>query len=113
MQVVRRANAPTRTNPDGSRSWIGHGDRLMMVAAEIGGGPRTEPNPPHSHPHEQIGYLEEGELIVWVGDEQARVGPGDFWVIPGGAPHTVQLLSKTAKLVECFTPIREDFLAKA
>jgi quercetin dioxygenase-like cupin family protein len=110
MQVVRRGAAPTRTNPDGSRQWIGHGEHLMMVAAEIGGGPAAKPNTPHAHPHEQIGYLEQGELVVFIGDEQSRVSPGDFWVIPGGVPHTVQLLTKTAKLVECFTPIREDFL---
>ena len=110
MQVVRRSAAPTRSGPDGSRQWIGHGDRLMLVAAEIVGGPRPKPNPPHSHPHEQIGYVEEGELLVFIGGEQARVGPGDFWVVPGGAPHTVQLLSKSARLVECFTPIREDLL---
>ena len=110
MKVVRRASPPTKVSPEGHRSWIGHSDHLMMVAAEIGGGPAAKPNTPHSHPHEQIGYLEEGELIVWVGDEQERVGPGDFWIIPGGKPHTVQLLSKSAKLVECFTPIREDFL---
>ena len=54
--------------------------------------------------------MEEGELRFFIGDEQARVGPGDFWMVPGGAPHTVQLLSKSARLVECFTPIREDLL---
>jgi mannose-6-phosphate isomerase-like protein (cupin superfamily) len=110
MQVVRRSAAPTRVLPDGNRQWIGHGDRLMLVQAEIGGGPFAKPNPPHSHPHEQIGYVVEGELNVFIGSEQARVGPGDFWVIPGGMQHTVQLLTKTARLVECFSPIREDFL---
>jgi quercetin dioxygenase-like cupin family protein len=112
MQVVKKNQGPTKRADDGSRLWIGHGEKLMLVAAEIEGGPAPEPKPPHSHPHEQIDYLEAGELIVFIGDENMRVGPGDFWMIPGGVPHSVQLLTKSARLLECFTPIREDFLKK-
>ena len=50
MKVVRRASPPTKVSPEGHRSWIGHSDHLMMVAAEIGGGPAVKPNTPHSHP---------------------------------------------------------------
>ncbi len=110
MQVVRTSAAPSRTKPDGSRQWIGHGDRLMMVVVELKGGPAPKPNPAHAHPHEQIGYLEQGELVVIIGAEQARVSPGDFWVIPGGVSHTVQLLTERARLIEVFTPLRDDFL---
>lgn len=112
MQVVRSKGDPTKRADDGSPMWIGHGAKLMLVAAEIRGGPWPEPKPPHAHPHEQIDYLEEGELVVVIGDERQRVGPGDFWMIPGGIPHSVQLLTKSARLLECFTPIREDFLKK-
>ena len=62
MQVVRRSEAPTRVNPDGSRQWIAHAERVMMVSAEIAGGPKDRPNPPHAHPHEQIGYLEDAVI---------------------------------------------------
>lgn len=109
MKVVRRSAGPTKVTPDGNRQWFGHGERMSLMVAEFTGGPKSEPNPPHAHPHEQIGYVVDGEIRIFIGDEQATVGPGDFWVIPGGASHTVQLLTKTARLVECFSPVREDF----
>ena len=38
--------------------------------------------------------------------------PGDLYAIPPDLPHSIQLFSKTARLVDCFTPLREDFLGK-
>jgi hypothetical protein len=35
---------------------------------------------------------------------------GDLYGIPPDVPHTIQLLSKTACLIDSFTPIRDDFL---
>lgn len=28
-------------------------------------GPTSEPDPPHSHPHEQVSYVSEGEIIFF------------------------------------------------
>jgi quercetin dioxygenase-like cupin family protein len=39
-----------------------------------------------------------------------RVKAGDMIVVPPDAPHTVELLSTAARLIDCFHPIREDFL---
>jgi hypothetical protein len=38
------------------------------------------------------------------------LGAGDLFAVPGGVPHSIQLLSATARLVDTFNPIREDFL---
>src|ERR1700722_9262162 len=43
----------------------------------------------HSHPHEQMGYLLEGEADFYIGDQHRRVKPGDIWRIPGGTLHKV------------------------
>jgi hypothetical protein len=30
--------------------------------------------------------------------------------VPSGKEHTIQLLTKTAKLIDSFTPLRQEFL---
>jgi quercetin dioxygenase-like cupin family protein len=84
----------------------------MAVVIDFEDGPHAEPDPPHSHPHEQVTYVAEGELYFFVDGEPHRLGPGDLIAVPGRVPHTIQLLTKTARLVDTFTPVRDDFLKK-
>lgn len=90
-----------------------HTDKLMMVQIEFTDGPTSAPDPFHSHPHEQVAYVAEGEIILFVADEPGvNLKPGDHYAIPSGIPHTIQRLSPYIKIIDCFTPIREDFLKK-
>lgn len=65
--------------------------------------------PLHSHPHEQIGYLQSGEIILVIGEKEHLVQSGDSWAIQGNVPHAVRVI-KEAVVVEVFVPVREDFL---
>ena len=88
-----------------------HTDRLMTVVLDIDNGPWSAPDPFHSHPHEQTTYVAEGEvLFLSEGEEPKRLHAGDVVAIASGRPHAIQLLSPRARLVDHFTPIREDFL---
>jgi mannose-6-phosphate isomerase-like protein (cupin superfamily) len=51
-----------------------------------------------------------GEVIFFIGDEQSHLFPGDLVSVPSGTPHAIQLMTPAVRLVDCFTPIREDFL---
>ena len=85
--------------------------QLMTVVLDIDNGPWAEPDPYHSHPHEQTTYIADGELLFLAeGDEPRRVRAGDLVAVPSGVPHSIQLLSARARLVDTFNPIREDFL---
>ncbi|MCY2988750.1 MAG: cupin domain-containing protein [Planctomycetota bacterium] len=64
----------------------------------------------HSHPHEQMGLLLEGELEFFVGEERYVARPGDMWRIPGGVEHRVIAGDQPAKALDVFQPIREDYL---
>ena len=64
----------------------------------------------HSHPHEQMGLLLEGELEFFVGEERCVARPGDMWRIPGGVEHGVIAGDQPAKALDVFQPIREDYL---
>ncbi len=86
-------------------------DNLMLVNIEFRDGPTSQSDPFHSHPHEQVSYVIEGEVYLFVGDnEKVHLKPGDTFAIPSGIPHTIQRLTPVVRLIDCFTPIREDFL---
>jgi quercetin dioxygenase-like cupin family protein len=64
----------------------------------------------HSHPHEQLGMLLEGQLTFVIGDEQQVLSPGDMWRIPGGVTHRVVAGDTPARAIDIFHPLREDYL---
>lgn len=63
----------------------------------------------HAHPHEQITYIISGKCRYTVGEETKEVGAGDSVLIPGNVPHSIVIL-ETMKVIDAFTPAREDFL---
>lgn len=73
---------------------------VLLAGAEL---------PCHSHPHEQIGYLIAGDMILTIGDRDYRLTAGDSWAIPGGSQHSVKVL-KQIEAIEVFVPVREDYL---
>jgi len=82
------------------------GERLMLSLVEF------EPHSvvqPHSHPHEQMGLLLEGELTFLVGDEKRTLQAGEMWSIPGGVVHSVYAGEKPAKALDVFHPVRDDY----
>lgn len=110
MGFIKQEKEARESIGDRRERYLGHTDNLMMVIIDFDDGPTSEPDPPHSHPHEQMSYVVTGELIVHIGEDQKQLGPGDIFTVPPDVPHTVQLLSEHVRLVDCFTPLREDFL---
>jgi len=110
MTVLRRAEAAFEPISEGRTRYLVHTDDMMVVVIDFEDGPASEPDPPHSHPHQQITYVAEGELIFFIDGEPHTLGPGDLITVPSNAPHTIQLRSETVRLVDTFSPIREDFL---
>ncbi|MFO7742108.1 MAG: cupin domain-containing protein [Anaerolineae bacterium] len=85
-----------------------HGERTMMVLNATLPGHSV---PTHSHPHEQIGMVLRGRAILRIGDEERKVGPGDFYCIPAGVPHSDTCLGDDPfVMLDIFHPAREDFL---
>lgn len=106
-------DATTRvTIAPGRERYLTHTGDLMMVVIDFEDGPMAEPDPPHSHRHDQTSYIAEGEVMFTVGETVHHVKPGDLVAIPSDVPHTLQLLTRTARLVDAFHPIRDDFLAE-
>ena len=83
-----------------------HGEKTMLCEFRIQAGKSV---PQHEHPHEQTGYLVKGKIKLFVEDEVVDLGPGDSWCIPGGVPHSAEVL-EDAVIIEVFSPPREEYL---
>jgi quercetin dioxygenase-like cupin family protein len=110
MGIIKQSQVEKQTIADGRTRFLAQTDRLMTAVIDFSDGPASEPDPPHSHPHEQITYVAEGEIFFCLADEKHHLRQGDLFTVPGDVPHSVQLLTEKVRLVDTFTPIREDFL---
>jgi len=62
----------------------------------------------HSHPHEQIGYMVEGEAEFIIDGKSFQVRAGQMWRLPGGVPHKVIAGDRPMRAIDVFYPVRED-----
>ena len=108
--LIDETSTWTRLAP-GLRRKLIHTDNLMLVVVEFTNGPARVPDPFHDHPHEQVSYIAEGELILFIqGVGEQKLVKGDLFAIPSGIPHTVQTLTPVVRIIDSFHPIREEFV---
>lgn len=110
MGTIKSSEITSEVIAQGRARYLAHLSNLMMVVIDFHDGPAPQPDPPHSHPHEQISYVVSGEINFVLGDEVTHLGPGDIFIVPPNTPHSIQLLNEKARLVDTFSPIRKDFL---
>ena len=96
--------------PEGAqRRVLSYGGGIMLVEFTFGAGVRA---PIHSHPHEQIGYVVSGEIDLFMdGFETARLAAGGSYYVAPNVSHGIVTYAPTV-LIDCFSPIREDFLVQ-
>ena len=66
----------------------------------------------HTHESEQVTYIVEGALRLWLGDgpeEEFTVRAGEVLTIPSNVPHRAEALEDTLD-VDVFSPPRKDWL---
>lgn len=67
--------------------------------------PRGAAPPLHiHHDADEIWYVIDGQLTIFVGDERIEAGAGDFAFGPKGVPHTFLVTSERAEVLATFTP---------
>jgi quercetin dioxygenase-like cupin family protein len=69
--------------------------------------------PEHSHPHEQLGMVVEGELVLRIDGVPHRLRPGGAYQIPGGVPHAAWTEGVICRVLDVFQPVREDYRDRA
>jgi len=110
MGILKRSELTPEVVAPGRARYLVYTDHLMMVVMDFDDGPSSEPDPPHSHPHEQVACVVSGEVLFFMDGKPTRLGPGDMYAVPPNVPHCIQLLTKQVKIIDSFTPIRKDFL---
>ena len=64
--------------------------------------------PEHSHPHEQVTYIVDGELEMTIGGKTMLLKTGMFYVIPSNTPHSVNAYVDSTTIA-VFSPVREEY----
>ena len=91
-----------------ARALFGDGTMLNLVELEPGA-----VVPEHSHPHEQMGIVLSGEIVMIIEGEQRACHAMDAMHIPSGVVHAAYAGAEGAVVLDVFVPIREDFRALA
>ena len=79
-----------------------------MLAAVVDLDPDTH-LPRHSHPHEQLGIVIDGQIEFIIANEKKLLGPGEVYVIPGGVEHEARTFDAPVKVMDVFSPVREEY----
>jgi len=70
--------------------------------------------PTHRHESEQVTYIVEGALRLWLGEageQEVTVRAGEVLTIPSNVPHRAEALEDTLD-VDVFSPPRQDWLGE-
>jgi quercetin dioxygenase-like cupin family protein len=85
-------------------------ERMMLAQVYLEEGAIV---PKHSHENEQLTYILEGTLRLWLGEDGAEevfdVRAGEVLHIPPHVPHRAEALENTLD-VDVFSPPRADWL---
>lgn len=104
--IVKKADAKKRTFKGVSLDSMAVGETSMVCKMNyVEGNFATE----HTHPHEQSGYVISGQYQMTVDGQEYELLPGDSYSIPGGVPHSFQVI-RGGEVIDVFTQIREDYL---
>jgi len=63
----------------------------------------------HQHPHEQLGYVLEGTLLLMIAGVEHELLEGDAYQIPGDVEHAARSVGRCLVL-DVFQPVRDDYL---
>jgi quercetin dioxygenase-like cupin family protein len=109
MKILAQASQESVTiTPEGAqRRILSYGGGMMLVQFTFEAGVSA---PIHSHAHEQVGYVVSGEIdLIMEGVERTRLTAGGSYYVAPNVRHGIITYAPTV-LIDCFTPIREDFL---
>ncbi len=89
----------------GYRGRVIHSENMTFVHWSIVAGSRV---PNHSHPHEQVVHVIEGDFELTVGNETELLKPQSVVIIPPNALHSGKALTD-CRILDVFYPVREDY----
>ncbi len=86
------------------------GSRIMFSFVRLAPGAVM---PDHHHPHEQLGYVLEGSMMLNIAGDERNLQPGDAYTIPGNVVHRAAGGPDGCLVLDAFNPPREEYLERA
>ncbi|MDQ7827183.1 MAG: type 1 glutamine amidotransferase domain-containing protein [Candidatus Eremiobacteraeota bacterium] len=108
--ILQNDEVPWESAGEGMRRKVFFNDRLTVVLLQI-----ERPAKPgeklqcHCHAHDQITFILDGKAKVEVGKKIKEIGTGDCYIVPSNVRHGMVPLSQRLRILDMFTPTREDF----
>ncbi len=106
MFVKNKDISREEIEPGLSRKILARGGKMMLVEVTFKKGAVGYL---HSHPHEQISYIQSGSFEVEINGEKRLLKAGDSFYAAPDIKHGVVALEDSV-IIDVFTPQREDFL---
>ena len=106
MDLYELSEVPSRKLLQGTEVRFVHSETMTVAYWRFEAG---VPLPEHSHHHDQITNVIEGEFDLTVSGKTSRLGPGSVAVIPPHAPHSGKAITE-CRIIDVFHPVREDFV---
>jgi len=83
-----------------------HSEQISFVHIDFAAGAEAAL---HHHVHEQWTHVIEGEILFTLDGDEQLLTPGMAVFIPSDMPHSARSITG-CKLIDCFLPVREDFV---
>ena len=103
--MIKLDTLPQKEIKEGFKARFVHTENLTLGYWDVEEGAVL---PMHSHLHEQITQVLEGEFELTVGEQTQVYKLGQIVVIPPHIPHGGKALTE-CKLFDIFCPVREDY----
>ena len=96
------------SNENITRRVLAHNPDLMLIHVTF----HKKSDDPgfHSHPHQQIAYVQQGRFEFIMNGESCILGPGDSIFVAPDVVHGAKVLEDDSIILDVFSPQREDFL---
>jgi quercetin dioxygenase-like cupin family protein len=104
--VIEWEKLETKTVIPGFHGKFAHSANMTFVLWDIDKGAIL---PEHSHVHEQVVHVYEGELEVTVAGKITVLHGGSVGIIPSNAVHSGRALTD-CRVMDAFYPLREDYM---
>ena len=104
-EIFEWAKIAPRTVIGGFHGRVVHSDTMTFVLWQIDAGAVL---PEHSHIHEQVVHLYEGEFEMTVEGVTRRMSGGSVLAIPANAKHHGRAITD-CRVMDAFYPLRDDY----
>ena len=107
--VIRYADVPAIELTPSIKANIVSAENITMSFVS------AEPNvslTPHRHENEQMLIVLDGAIDFIIEGKQYKVEKGDVVVLPSNTEHGAYFSDKGARVIDIFSPPRQDFVAK-